>query len=295
METTNGTNETIETTETNGTNEAIESKSLKCGIIMPISQMPGYTAEHWLEVKSIIIEAVDSIEGVEFETEIVSNSNGEIDVIHKRIIQNIYNADIVVCDISGRNPNVLFELGMRLTFDKPTVLIKDDQTDFIFDTGLIEHLTYPRDLHYRKIVSFKKDLARRVEATYQKAKTDPDYSTFLKSFGEFKVPALEQTTVTGIEQVILDELSSIRSQMSRLKNDKNINSNKRPIFRKNELNDAIKEYVNIYDDFDDPNVIVDKKEFADYINDFHGIQINVIDNKLLVRLINNIQKELLPF
>lgn len=78
-----------------------ELKEIKCGIIMPIAAMPGYTAEHWLEVKNIIKEATDSIEGYDISTEIVSNSDGEIDVIHKRIIQNLYNADIVICDIRG--------------------------------------------------------------------------------------------------------------------------------------------------------------------------------------------------
>lgn len=41
----------------------------------------------------------------------------------------------------------MFELGMRLTFDKPTIIIKDNTTDFIFDTGPIEHLQYPKDLN----------------------------------------------------------------------------------------------------------------------------------------------------
>jgi hypothetical protein len=34
----------------------------------------------------------------------------------------------------------MFELGMRLAFDKPTVIIKDDKTDYMFDTGIIEHV-----------------------------------------------------------------------------------------------------------------------------------------------------------
>jgi hypothetical protein len=68
----------------------------------------------------------------------------DIGVIQKRIVQNLYSSDVIVCDVSGKNPNVMFELGMRLAFDKPTLIVKDDKTDYSFDTGIIEHVPYPR-------------------------------------------------------------------------------------------------------------------------------------------------------
>jgi len=220
-----------------------EKIELQCGLIMPIAPMLDYSAEHWLDVKSIITQAVAKVSDFKFNTDIVSNSNGEIDVIHKRIVQNLFNADIVICDISGRNPNVLFELGMRLTFDKPTIIIKDDKTDFIFDTGIIEHLTYPRDLNFHKIVHFQSRLAHVVKETYTKSKSDPTYSTFLGNFGEFKVPALDQVQVSNVEQLILDEISALRKEVNSIKtvsinNRKNVNST-----------DHIKEMVGAYLDF----------------------------------------------
>lgn len=188
--------------------------NLYCGIIMPIAAMSGYSVEHWIEVKNIIIEATKMVKEYNFKAEIVSSSEGEIDVIHKRIIQNVYNADILVCDISGKNPNVLFELGMRLAFDKPTILIKDDVTDFIFDTGVIEHLTYPKDLRYSKIIKFKSELANRIKQTYEKSIKDPDFSTFLGNFGKFKVPKLDQTAVSDVNQYIFDEISLLRTELT---------------------------------------------------------------------------------
>ncbi|MDZ4442884.1 hypothetical protein ORM30_20755 [Bacillus cereus] len=199
--------------KTQETKPEITSKEKHCGIIMPIAAMDGYSAEHWLDVKNIIIEATKNVEGLKFKTEIVSNSDGEIDIIHKRIIQNLYNADIVVCDISGRNPNVMFELGMRLTFDKPTVIIKDTATDFIFDTGSIEHLQYPKDLRFKQIVAFQKELARRIKSTYEKSQIDPNYSTFLGNFGKYKVPSLNQETISDVNQYILEELTNLRKEV----------------------------------------------------------------------------------
>src|ERR1019366_7659753 len=101
--------------------------------------------------------------------------------IHKTIVQNLYDNPLVICDVSSKNPNVMFELGIRLAFDKPTIIVKDDATTYSFDTASIEHIPYPRDLRFGKIVEFKAKLAGKVAATLEASK-DPGYSTFLKNF-----------------------------------------------------------------------------------------------------------------
>lgn len=208
-----------------GNDVIAEGKTLTCGLVMPISAIDGCTTEHWVDVKNIICEAVASIEGVTFIPKLVSEQD-DVGVIQKRIVQNIYTSDIVICDVSCKNANVMFELGMRLAFDKPTILIKDDKTDFSFDTGVIEHLLYPRDLRFSRIVGFKKALADKVYATYQASEADPLHSTFLKNFGSFKVAALNQTEGTA-DQVILDMLQDISRDVSRLKRNANLSQSKR--------------------------------------------------------------------
>jgi hypothetical protein len=135
-------------------------------------------ADHRVEtLKKIICEAVESISAPQFTVRLVSDAD-DVGVIQKRIVQNVYSSDVLVCDVSGKNPNVMFELGMRLAFDKPTVIVKDDKTDYAFDTGIIEHVPYPRDLRFSKVVAFKSALADKVVATYRAASNDPEHSTF---------------------------------------------------------------------------------------------------------------------
>jgi hypothetical protein len=188
------------------------SATLSCGIIMPISPIDGCTAEHWSEVKEIIKDAVESIAEPKFTAKLVSDAD-DIGVIQKRIVHGVYNSGIIVCDVSAKNSNVMFELGMRLAFDKPTVIIKDDKTDYSFDTSIIEHLAYPRDLRFSKIINFKNGLAEKILATYSASTKDAGHSTFLKNFGTFKVAHLSQTEASG-EQVILEMLSEIQQELS---------------------------------------------------------------------------------
>lgn len=192
------------------------SKNVTCGIVMPISEIDGCDEAHWAEVLEII---TDSIESSGFAGDLVSNAD-DVGIIHKRIIQNLYDNPIVVCDVSGKNPNVMFELGLRLAFDKPTIIVKDDKTAYSFDTSAIEHLEYPRDLRFSKIVDFKKKLSAKLKATFEKSNSDPEYTTFLKHFGQFKVAKLEKKEVSG-QEYIIDELKGLRKSIARLENFRN--------------------------------------------------------------------------
>lgn len=182
-----------------------------CGVVMPISTIDGCTESHWADVLEIVTEA---IEEAGFDANLVSNAD-DVGIIHKRIIQNLYDNPIVVCDVSGKNPNVMFELGMRLAFDKPTVIIKDEKTSYSFDTSAIEHIEYPRDLRFSRIVDFKAKLTEKIVATHKRATTDPNFTTFLKHFGEFTVAKLDKKEVSG-QQFIIEELRSIRSAVRRM-------------------------------------------------------------------------------
>jgi hypothetical protein len=201
--------------EKNGqsTDKIEKNKNLpKCGIVMPISSIDNCSAEHWSEVLTILR---DIITNAGFEPNLVSDAD-DIGIIQKRIIQNLYNNEIVVCDVSCKNPNVMFELGIRLAFDKPTIIIKDDKTDYTFDTSIIEHLGYPRDLRFSKILSFKENLKKKIQGTYEKATKDPNYSTFLKNFGEYKVAQLAEKELTS-DKFILTALEELKHEIYQVK------------------------------------------------------------------------------
>lgn len=154
------------------------------------------------------------MEKIGFSAKLVSSSD-EITVIQKTIVQNLYSLPIVICDVSEKNPNVMFELGLRLAFDKPTIIIKDDATSFIFDTGVVEHIEYPRDLRFSKVVEFKKKLGEKVRATYAKSLSDNEFSTFLKHFGTFKVSSIDEKEVSS-QEYIMTQLSELKIKIDRL-------------------------------------------------------------------------------
>lgn len=128
-----------------------------CGIIMPISDSEGYESGHWGQVRSIISEAVRD---ADYEPRIVSDGNNS-SIIHARIITNIYQDDIVVCDVSSLNSNVMLEFGLRLASKKPIVVIKDNITKYSFDASPIEYVPYPANLDYYGVNNFKEKLLQQ--------------------------------------------------------------------------------------------------------------------------------------
>lgn len=176
---------------------------------MPISSIDGCSAQHWAEVLAIISDAVTS---VGFEPALVSETHSGI--IQGAIVENLYRNPIVVCDVSAKNPNVMFELGMRLAFDKPTVVIKDETTEYSFDTSPIAHLGYPRDLRFSRIVEFKAKLAAKVAATHAQAqKGEPEYKSFLKHFGTYTVAGLDERELTKSE-AIFQEFAELKRMLT---------------------------------------------------------------------------------
>lgn len=176
---------------------------------MPISPIPNLSecdASHWIKINRLITECAEECG---FDANLVSNEKVS-HPIQKDIIYNLYSNPLVICDISCNNPNVLFELGLRLAFDKPTIIIKDKHTGFSFDFSAIRHLEYPRNLDYFEIQEFKSQLIEMIKATDKEYKErGENFSTYLKSFGDFKIAKLDVKEAP--ELVILkDEIESLK-------------------------------------------------------------------------------------
>ncbi len=196
------------------TEEITHEESLPfCGIIMPIADMAGYEKGHWLRVREVLDEAIQE---ANYVPRLVSESE-DTGIIHANIVQNLYDDSIVVCDVSGKNANVMFELGLRLAFDKPTIIVKDDKTDYSFDTSPIKHIPYRADLRFDDVREFQGRVCAAITASIEKKKADPDYSPFLKSFQRVKVTELE-TKEVGSQQFIIEQMQGVQKEIARLSN-----------------------------------------------------------------------------
>ncbi|MDT4860203.1 hypothetical protein FQZ97_947490 [compost metagenome] len=76
------------------------------------------------------------------------------------IVDLIDRSAIVVCDCTGRNPNVFYEIGIAHSLGKEVILITQDGNDVPFDLTHLRHIRYqPHPDGLQKLAS---DLASRI-------------------------------------------------------------------------------------------------------------------------------------
>lgn len=138
------------------------AKQKECFIIMPISDVDGYAKGHFGHVYENIIYPSCEMAGYRaVRADEVKATN----LIHLDILKNLIDAPIAICDLSSRNPNVLFELGIRQAFDKPVVLIQEAGTPKIFDIAPLRYLEYSKEMKYHDVLQIQKELKDAIEAT----------------------------------------------------------------------------------------------------------------------------------
>ncbi|MEQ9878682.1 hypothetical protein ABRP92_11900 [Pectobacterium aroidearum] len=239
----------------------MQYNEMVCGYVMPISDTTDYRSGHWDDIKSMLDEVTSDIG---FKESRIVSTGLDVSTIHKRIVNNIYYDDIIICDVSSRNPNVMFELGMRIAFDKPVVIIKDNFTQYCFDSGTIEHIEYPKDMRYSEIEKFKEVLRKKVEKTIEHHKEKPEESPILHSFGSFSAVKPNIPEMSESDELI-SELQEIKSLLFRSLRERDVS------YLPETRLIAEKFPKNMFGNSDD--------EVINNISSFSGIKIDTIDEE----------------
>ena len=114
-------------------------------VIMPFTEKGANPRPQgfFTELLNSVITPAANAAGFAVET---SRKQGS-DVIQSTIIDQLLKADLVIADITDHNPNVLFELGIRIAKDLPVALIKAEETGPIFDVdNMMRVLPYSSNL-----------------------------------------------------------------------------------------------------------------------------------------------------
>ena len=109
-------------------------------------------------------------------------------IIMNDVTKCIYNADIIIADLTGRNPNVMYELGLAHAAKKLVVILSQFDDDVPFDLQHIRYLRYD----IRDLSSLKNDLYERINSTISMEKdSHPELFPELKIFNKTDFKELE--------------------------------------------------------------------------------------------------------
>ncbi len=185
-----------------------------CFIIMPISDVDGYDKGHFSRVYEDIIKP--AVENTEF-TVSRADEVKETNFIHLDILKKLIDAPIAICDLSSRNPNVLFELGIRQAFDKPVVLIQEQGTPKIFDIGPLRYLEYSKSMKYHEVLKTQTELTEAINATKEAEGKQGNINSIVRLMAlsnPASIPTLEGDNKEAFAiDVLQSQMSDIRKMM----------------------------------------------------------------------------------
>lgn len=176
---------------------------------MPFSDTDGYEAGHFSRVYEHLIRPACVEAGLEpVRGDEVKGTN----YIAIDILQRILKSDLVVCDLSGKNANVMYELGVRQAFDLPVVLLKDRRTERVFDIQGLRTLEYTDSLRIDSVETDRKALANTISATLD-LKTH-EVNSLVRLLGIQKASLGKPTEVSSETALVLASLKDISTRLA---------------------------------------------------------------------------------
>lgn len=135
----------------------------KCFIITPIGDNNSEIRRH---IDGIIDQSIVPAFGEKYDID-VAHRKYEIGSINDRVIRSVFEADLVVANLTQINPNVMFELAIRYSHGKPAIVIAEEGTKLPFDIIDENTLFYVNDpfganelkirlIEFEKSIDYKK-------------------------------------------------------------------------------------------------------------------------------------------
>lgn len=188
----------------------VQEQSKTCFVIMPISDVDGYDAGHFDRVYEYLIKPACELAGF---NAIRADKNNKSNYIVVDILKQIINSDMAICDLSARNSNVFFELGLRQAFNLKTVLIKDQKTPRSFDISGLRCIDYSETLRVDDVKKNVEQISKSLKETYE-AKDGDVYSLvqLLAVEGPAKLPS--NIKLSDDSSIILSEIKALRNEMN---------------------------------------------------------------------------------
>lgn len=171
---------------------------------MPISDVFSYDAGHFGRVYEHLLKPAIMQAGY---NAIRADDTNKTDYIVVGIIQRIVESEMILCDFSARNPNVMYELGIRHAFNKPVVLVRDKITDKVFDIQGLRHTEYDGSL---RVDSVQKDIDKISKALNETASASSnDINSVIQLAGIKAAEVPDSRTISSDTQVLLSAIAAL--------------------------------------------------------------------------------------
>lgn len=190
----------------------------RCFIITPIGNDNDSIRRH---IDGIIDAAIKSALEPDYEV-VAAHKITETGTITKQIIKEIYQDELAIANLTGNNPNVMYELAIRYCLGKPVLTIAEKGTNLPFDVMPERTIFYVNDpqgsLDLKDAIRsyvLNVDLAKRespIHAILKEIDADAEALSIIKSS---KKGTLPQGSTNEVLIHILNKLDQMEKAIAR--------------------------------------------------------------------------------
>lgn len=159
-------------------------------------------------IEAVIIPALIEV-GFEVSNISVAHRISESGSINRQIIKKIIEDDLAIVNLTGLNPNVMYELAVRHAIAKPLVMLAEEGTNLPFDIVDQRTIFYKNDM--LGAVQLKDDLINFVQSSIANTKVENPLINMIQENN-----ALSNVTSIGKSAVelIIDRLDRLENNVS---------------------------------------------------------------------------------
>lgn len=205
--------------------EIEEKGEMQCFVIMPIGDHPTHEKGHFSKIYRDLIKP--AIENAGFKAYRADEGGGSQN-IQIDVIKQIIEAPMALCDLSTRNPNVLFELGIRQAFDLPVALIQEVGTERIFDINTFNTEEYRSGRIYDEVMEDRQIISNLIKTTFKKHNDGDGVNSIIRL-----IPSLEKAKLSdkeinsnGMINIMFNQMNKISDEIQGLKRRLDSNNDK---------------------------------------------------------------------
>jgi nucleoside 2-deoxyribosyltransferase len=137
---------------------------LRCFVAMPFKEREERHSKGFFDE---VLRSLIAPSGRDAGFEVVTANREGSDVIQATIVNQLLDADLVVVDLTENNPNVLFELGLRIAEEKPVAIIRAKGTPPIFDVdNMLRVYEYDPNLWASTVSVDRPKLTEHIKGTW---------------------------------------------------------------------------------------------------------------------------------
>lgn len=182
-----------------------ENTNKNCFVITPIGPANSSIRR---KVDGLIDEVIEPVmKKLGYQVE-VSHRISESGTMTPTIIKRVYNSDLVIANLTGNNPNVMYEVALRHASGKAIIHIAEDVNGLPFDVNDQRTIQYEDDMCGAK--ELKQKLEEMVESLDFKIPVSNPITDALTEHNIVNVPQEKSIELSAA-------LSEIRSELSDLK------------------------------------------------------------------------------